>query len=198
MPLLWHLHRTLTNGFGRNVAAGGAEPARPLSLAPPGPHLHHHHSSGSPTGSGPRHAGGSLCLLLYSLGAATKSPALRGHRAAGWLSLGATTAGGAETCHGEDSVTVDQRTRKKAAEQCKQGKVCPAGRAPGTVLPDVGQAPRGAPRRLLGLLSPACTAPSTAACPGTTHSVGASLLLQGLLGAMEWGPHHDERVGPRW
>lgn len=175
-------------------------------LSLPGP-CHQHHRVlistivtlvGAPLGLVPDMLVGSLCLLLYSLGAATKSPALGGHRAAGWLSLGATTAGGAETRHGEDGVTVDQCTRKKAAEQCKQGKVCPVGRAPGTVLPDVGQAPRGALRRLLGPLSPACTAPSTATCPGTTHSIRASLLLQGLLGATEWGPHHDERVGPRW
>lgn len=60
-------------------------------LSLPGP-CHQHHQVlisttitlvGAPLGLVPDMLVGSLCLLLYSLGAATKSPALRGHRAAG-------------------------------------------------------------------------------------------------------------------
>lgn len=68
--------------------------------------------------------------------------------------------------------------QEEVAELCRQGKVCPTGRTPGTVLPDVGQVPCKAPRRLLGPPSPA----HAAACPGPHHSRGPSPLPGGCWG----------------
>lgn len=192
MPLPWQRHRTLPNGFRRNVAAGGAgEGGGGCTENPPGPRRHHCDSSKSPAGFGPSHAGRSPVPAALPFGGCQGVPCLGGGTQGG-LSPSATRVGGAEACHRENGGTGGWYTRKKAAERYRQGKVCPAGRAPGTVLRDVGWVPRRARRRVLGPPSPAHAAPSTAACPGPSHSLGPSLLPRGSLGATERGPQHNK------
>lgn len=82
MPLPWQRHRTLPNGFRRNVAAGGAgEGGGGCTENPPGPRHHHCDPSKSPAGFGPSHAGRSPVPAALPFGGCQGVPCLGGgHR----------------------------------------------------------------------------------------------------------------------
>lgn len=173
------------------VGGGGQEPARPLSPAPPGPLSPLLSPQREPrwvlAGQEPH----SRCFTPW--GAAGASPGWGDTGQRGGCHPVPPRAGGAETCHREDMAVALQGStpgrRQADRDRRRQGKVCPAGRAPGTVLPDVGRVPRGAPQRLLGPPSPTRAAPSAAACPGASHSLGPSPLPRGCQGhGACWGP----------
>lgn len=139
----------------------------------------------------PSHAGWSP-----PLGAAVVSPTWGKMGSGGWLLPSATGAGGADTHHG-GTVTPQAGMWEEGSSAGQAGEGVPAGRAPGTALPDVGSVPVGHPGRFWGHCPHA--APSATACPG--HSLGPSLpgpcqgplpLPWGSQGDTKWGPYHQE------
>lgn len=119
----------------------------------------------------------------FPFGGCCAVPSLGENGERGWLPPSATRAGGADTRH-RGTVTPQAGMWKEGSSAGQAGEGVPAGRAPGTTLPDVGWVPVGHPGRFWGHCPH--TAPYATACPG--HNLGLSLLPRGCQGHV--GAHH--------
>lgn len=119
----------------------------------------------------------------FPFGGCCAVPSLGENGQRGWLPPSATRAGGADTRH-RGTVTPQAGMWEEGSSAGQAGEGVPAGRAPGTALPDVGWVPVGHPGRFWGHCPHA--APYATACPG--HNLGPSLLPRGCQGHV--GAHH--------